>query len=277
MANTFGTNLSGLWYEGSGTAAPGVLWAVKNGPGTLYRLVKSGSNWVLDTSNGWSAGKVLHYPNGTGDTDSEGVVITNAGPSGGVFVSTERDNSNSGVSRPEILRFDPSSSSTSLNATAEWNLTADLPVVGPNLGAEGISWIPDSVLVSKGFFDEHTAAAYNPASYPNHGSGLFFVAIEANGLVYAYALDQSGTNYTRVATIATGFPAVMDLEYEPETNKLWAVSDDTCNGRSTTLEIDQQAGPTDGRFIPDQVPTNGRPRCPTSTTRASPSLRRPSA
>ncbi|GAA0382972.1 hypothetical protein GCM10009530_37220 [Microbispora corallina] len=37
-ANTFGTNMSGLAYEASGGSTPGVLWAVQNGPGTLYRL-----------------------------------------------------------------------------------------------------------------------------------------------------------------------------------------------------------------------------------------------
>ena len=37
--NVFGGNMSGLVYEGSGGATPGVLWAARNGPGTLFRLV----------------------------------------------------------------------------------------------------------------------------------------------------------------------------------------------------------------------------------------------
>src|SRR5688572_28735169 len=36
---TFGGNLSGVDYEPSGTAAPGVLWAVRNGPENLSRLI----------------------------------------------------------------------------------------------------------------------------------------------------------------------------------------------------------------------------------------------
>ncbi|ABW13664.1 conserved hypothetical protein [Parafrankia sp. EAN1pec] len=39
-ANAFGTNLSGLSFQSAS-----VLWAVKNGPGTLYRLVPSGVTW----------------------------------------------------------------------------------------------------------------------------------------------------------------------------------------------------------------------------------------
>src|SRR5204862_474332 len=41
--NVFGQNLSGLAYEGSGTAAPGTLWAVRNGPESLFRLIFNGT------------------------------------------------------------------------------------------------------------------------------------------------------------------------------------------------------------------------------------------
>jgi Ca2+-binding RTX toxin-like protein len=237
-ANTFGTNMSGLAYEASGGAAPGVLWAARNGPGTLYRLDWDGTKWTPAKTDGWNAGKALHYPDGTGDPDSEGVTLTGAGPAGGVFVSTERDNDDSGVSRPEVLRFDPAGTATSLAATKEWNLTADLPAVGANSGLEAISWMPDSFLTSHGFLDEHTGKAYDPSAYPGHGDGLFFVGLEGNGTIYAYALDQTGGGFTRVATIASGFPSVMDLQFEPETNHLWAVCDNTCDGRTATLDID---------------------------------------
>ena len=61
-ANVFGGNLSGLAYQPSGSGAPGVLWAVRNGPSTLYRLVYDGTKWTPDTANGWGAGKQLLYP-----------------------------------------------------------------------------------------------------------------------------------------------------------------------------------------------------------------------
>jgi hypothetical protein len=233
--------MSGLAYEAG--AAGNTLWAVQNNPGKLYRLGDNGTAWVSGADNGWGAGKTLHFANGTGNVDAEGVVVTDAGSAGGVFVSTERDNSASGVSHMSVLRFDVSSAATELTATTEWNLTADLPVVGSNLGLEAISWVPDAFLVSKGLLDQRTGTAYNPASYADHGTGLFFVGLEGGG-IYAYALDQSTGGYHRVATLpSTGLAGVMDLEFEAETGALWAVCDDTCDGRSAILEIG-----SDGRF-----------------------------
>ena len=226
--NAFGGNLSGLAYQGSS-----VLWAVKNGPGTLYRLTWDGAAWTAAGTT------VLHYADGTGDVDAEGVVWR----PDGLYVSAERDNSASGVSRPTIERYD----GVSGTATAEWNLTADLPAVAANSGLEAITWVPDAYLTARGFADQRTGAAYDPAAYPDHGDGLFLVGLEANGSVYAYALAPGG-GFTRVAAFASGFPSVMDLEFEPETGHLWAVCDDTCNGRVATLDVTAGAFAVSGLY-----------------------------
>ncbi|MGW4524751.1 SdiA-regulated domain-containing protein [Amycolatopsis sp. NPDC004378] len=227
--DTFGENLSGLSFE-----SPAVLWAVRNGPGTLYRLVPDGANWTPD-----GKGRALHYADGGGDPDAEGVVRTGDG----VFAATERDNDDKDRSLQQILRYDPSSDSP--NATGTWNLTTDLPDSEANKGIEAISWIPDSHLTAHGFRDDHTGAAYTPATYPNHGQGLYLVGLESTGAIYAYALDLTSDHYTRVATFPSGLPAVMDLEFEPQTGHLWAECDNTCHGQSTTLDISPQ-----GQFTP---------------------------
>ncbi|WP_198675943.1 SdiA-regulated/phytase-like domain-containing protein [Kribbella monticola] len=227
--DVFGDNLSGLSFE-----SPGVLWAVKNGPGTLYRLVRDGALWRPDAIGG----RAVNYRDGSGDPDAEGVVRT----PDGLLVATERDGDDSGTSLAKILRFDPLSTAKSVNATAEWDLTDDLPAVDDNSGPEAISWIPDSFLTARGFRDQRTSTAYTPGSYPNHGTGLYFVGLEDNGMVYAYALNQSGGTFTRVASFAGGFATIMDLEFEPETGLLWSICDDTCHGRSATLSI------TSGKF-----------------------------
>ncbi|MBX0301500.1 lamin tail domain-containing protein [Cryobacterium sp. 1639] len=254
-AGVLGGNMSGLAYEDDSAAAGtagDVLWAAKNGTGALYKLVADGAGWAPDTTDGWGTGKVLHYTDGTGDVDAEGVALTSAGADGGIFIASERNNAVSGVSRPAVLRYDASGTGAELAADQEWNLTADLPVVGANAGLEAIAWVPDTFLVAEGMLDETTNAAYDPADYSGHGTGLFFVGLEANGTIYAYALDQNSGDYTRVATIASGFSGVMDLEFEAATGRFWAVCDDTCDGRSAVLEV-AQTGDNDGRFAVSRV------------------------
>lgn len=209
--NVFGTNLSGLSFESAG-----VVWAVKNGPSTLYQLVPSGSTWKVDQK------RSLNFQNGQGDPDAEGVVST----PDGLFVVVERDNDDGDVSLPMVLKYGSGS-----NATAEWELPG-MPSVEPNDGPEGISWVPDAFLTKQGFKDD-TGKLYDPADYPGHGSGLFAVGLEATGEIYLYALQSAGAKL--VAKFASGLRQVMGLEFDG--SRLWATCDNHCNGQATTLTI----------------------------------------
>ena len=233
LEQTFGEDLSGLAYEAR--QAGDILWAVENGTGTLYRLIFDGVTWVPD-AGGWADGATLRYPDGTGVVDAEGVALTGAGSADGIYVSSERNNDASAVSRPSVLRYDVSDASGDLVATREWNLAADLPGLRANGGLEGIAWIADADLVSGGFIDQSTGAAYSPATYPGHGGGLFFVGVETDANVYAYALRDDG-GYARVATIASGFELVAELEYDTATDTLLVVCDQACDGRITAFRL----------------------------------------
>ncbi|MEV6243607.1 hypothetical protein [Lentzea sp. NPDC051838] len=209
--SVFGKNLSGLSFESAN-----VVWAVKNSPSTLYRLVPSGSTWKVDQK------RSLNFADGQGDPDAEGVVST----PDGLFVAVERDNDDGDVSRPMILKYGSGS-----NAVAEWDL-GGMPDVDPNDGPEGISWVPDSYLTANGFKDS-SGKTYNPADYPGHGSGLFLVGLEATGEVYVYALQGGEAKLLR--KFASGQAQVMDLEFDG--SKLWTICDNNCSGRTTTLAI----------------------------------------
>ena len=250
---TFAGDLSGIDYEPSGSAAQGVLWAVQNGDGLLYRIVPDGSGgWSLDATDGWADGKTLAYPSGTGPAgsvvDAEGVTLVADDPAQGVYVSSERDGgAASGVSRPSVLRYDVTGTGATLTATHEWNLAPDFPGLGANAGLEGITWIPDSFLVAEGFVDATTGSAYQPARYPGHGSGLFFVGVEGTAAVYAYALGDDG-GFARVATVGTGLALVADVQFDADRGALWVVCDEACDGR---IELDE-IGP-DGTFATTHV------------------------
>lgn len=242
-----GRDISGLVFDPTDA---NVLYSVKN-KSWVFRLVKQNGLWVSDTSNGWGAGKEIFFPGGTdpltNQPDSEGLTV---GPDGALYVTTERNNAANDVPLNSILRFDPTQAGTQLVATDQWNLTADFPELHAgnkteaNLGFEGVAFVPDSYLVANGFVDA-TGATYTPSSYPLHGTGLYFAALENDGKLYAYALNSDHT-FHRVAVVDTGMGHVMDVQYDADAKRIWALCDNTCGVASTVLKVSAT-----GTIVPD--------------------------
>jgi hypothetical protein len=245
--NAFGDNLSGLFYEPAASGA--ILWAVQNEPAKIHRLGWDGSVFARVPTDGWVTGKSLRYPGGVGSPDSEGLTRTD-GSSTEMYVVAERDNENKEISRQSILRYDLAGTKGILDATHEWDLTGDLPVFESNSGLEGIAWVPDTDLVARGFFDESTQTAYDPSVYANHGTGLFFVSVDATGMIYAYALDHVGNTAARIASFHNGQARGVDLSYDRDQGVLWSLCDNKCDGRVTLFEIETDpAASHAGRFV----------------------------
>ncbi|KRB77014.1 hypothetical protein ASE01_09630 [Nocardioides sp. Root190] len=239
LAGTFNQDASGLVFDPTDA---NTVWVSQNKAGTLTKLVKDGDTYV--PAAGWAPGRNPKYNDGTGSPDSEGITF---GPDGAVYLATERNNEVSGVSKNAVLRYEPE---TSMNATDEWSLNAILPSLGANLGLEGITWIPDGHLTSGGLVDQSTSQAYDPTDYPDHGTGLYVVAVEGTGLLYVVALDQTSAVQESAHLIATidpqlktnaGPPGVMDVVWDPTAEQLWAICDDSCDGVSVTLALESGA------------------------------------
>ncbi|GIT81576.1 hypothetical protein LLS1_32450 [Leifsonia sp. LS1] len=243
-----GRDVSGLVFDPTDA---NVLYSVKN-KSWVFRMVKQDGLWVADTSNGWGAGKQIFFPGST-DTatnqpDSEGLTV---GPDGALYVTTERNNAANSIPLNSILRIDPNQSGTQLVATEQWNLTAEFPELHAgnkteaNLGFEGVTFVPDSYLTANGFVDQSTGRTYVPADYPKHGTGLYFAALENDGKLYAYALNSDGT-FHRVAVVDTKMGHVMDVAFDTDTQRIWALCDNTCGVVSTVLKMSST-----GAIVPD--------------------------
>lgn len=231
---TFLEDSSGLDVQETSDGA--FLWAVDNGEGRIWKLAAraDGSFTQID---GWESGKRVRFSKDAADPgaagpDTEGITVDGEGR---VYVASERDNGAKGVNQNTILMVDPEASSGDLIAQQEWNLTALLPAVGANLGMEAVQWVPDTALDGE-LFDTNTGAAYDPTDYAGHGDGLFFVAVEDNGHMYAFALAADG-GATLVSEIAPGLPGVMALDYDSVLDVLWAVCDDGCHGQSAQITL----------------------------------------
>lgn len=228
---------SGIDVEPDADGGPGTLWVVQNGDGELYELTSDDDGASWDVTHRYR----LRYPDGTGTVDAEGVTVTTAGSGAGIYVSSERDNDAKNTSRPSVLRYELPSAGTDgttqeLRAADEWNLAADFPGLGANSGLEGVTWIPDSWLTSHAVTDARTGAPYDAASVPDHGDGLFAVAVEGTAGVYLYALQADG-GAQRVAAIDSGFDIVADVQFDAERDQLWVVCDDACEGEIATFAV----------------------------------------
>ncbi|MCS3841829.1 lamin tail domain-containing protein [Microbacterium sp. AK031] len=238
--------------DGSGldiqeTADGTFLWAVDNGEGRIWKL-KAAADGSVSMVDGWAAGKRVRFQKdaenpGAAGPDTEGIT-TDA--DGLVYVASERDNSAKGVNENKILQVDPNGPGPDLVALTEWDLTALLPAVGANLGIEAVEWVPDAALTGK-LFDDEAQAAYDPAEYAGKNAGLFFVAVEDNGGVYAFALSADGSAQL-VSTIDPGLAGVMALDYDSVLGVMWAVCDDGCHGASAQITLNGTAEPGIAHF-----------------------------
>ncbi|MFJ7147046.1 lamin tail domain-containing protein [Streptomyces sp. NPDC100445] len=243
-----GRDLSGLAFD---PAHPSVLWAAKN-KNWLYKLVKRAGKWVPDAT--WSAtGKQIRFAGGSGEPDSEGLTV---GGDGHVYVTSERDNAKNSVPKDTILEFDPAATGSTLTPVHQWDMTSQFPQLDTgskddaNLGFEGVGQVPDSWLTANGWIDPLTGAAYDPARYPLHGSGLFFAGLEWDGSLHVYALNSDGT-YTTFGRVPTGKASVMDVTFDAGTQRIVATCDNTCGETHTFLKVDAS-----GAIVPDVTYTN---------------------
>ncbi|WP_139084350.1 lamin tail domain-containing protein [Nesterenkonia sp. F] len=233
-ADLVGEDLSGLYHQSGEDDSTGTLWAVENDGGTLFQLTEH-EDGTWRPVEGWAAGRTLGYPDHEGTVDAEGVTMDGEGA---VYAASERDNDAGSVSRPSVLRYElGGGDGETLTATDEWNLAEDFEGLGANQGLEGVTWVPDEWLTEAGFVDQSTGAAYDPAAYPDHNDGLFVVGVEGTGSIYAYALGVDGSA-ERIATIEPSLDVVAEVQFDAERDQLWAACDDACDGRITTLTVD---------------------------------------
>ena len=243
----------------------GVLWAVDNGTGTFWKLDAAPDGSVA-FAEGWESGKRARFAKDADDPaaagpDAEGITVAGDGY---LYIASERDNADKGVNFNSILKVDPTAAGPDVVATQEWDLTASLPQVSANTGIEAVEWVSDAELAGA-LWDATTGAPYDPTTHPGHGDGLFFVAVEDNGGVYAYALHADGSS-TQVASLDPQLGGVMALDWDAELGLLWALCDDGCSGTGAQITLDgTQAAAVAHLARPEGLPNTNNEGFATST------------
>ncbi|MBZ2198761.1 lamin tail domain-containing protein [Occultella gossypii] len=223
---TWGEDMSGL-----DIAADGTVYAVNNDNAEIFELAGPGAAGESYTiARSW----LPSYPGGAGQPDAEGLTVAG---DGAIFLSTERDNTASGTSRPSVLRVELGDEGAT-STTHEWNLTSITGALGANAGLEGIEWISDADATSLGVRDA-AGATYDPAAYDEHFGGIFAVAVEQTGAVHLVVLEADGaTTLLQTAQATESVPVLMGLDWRAGGNELWGLCDEACENRSSVFAFD---------------------------------------
>jgi len=221
----------------------GQLYAVDNGAGRFWILDVS-KNGELSFAKGFEKGKRVRFQKDAHDVkaagpDAEGITVDG---DGFVYIASERDNNVKGVNFNMILKVDPHKKDNDLVALQQWDLTASLPQVSANMGIEAVEWVSNANVVGK-LYDQNTDRVFDATKYPNAiANGVFFVALEDNGHVYAYVLNKDGSS-VQIADIDGKIGGAMALDYDTYEKVLWAVADDGYSNRAAKISINGQKNP----------------------------------
>ena len=236
-ASTFLEDSSGLDF------ANGKLYAVDNGTATFW-VMDASKNGTLTFADGFEQGKRVCFKKDANDAeakgpDAEGITVDGRGM---VYLASERDNSNKGVNYDTILMVDPNAGGTRLVAQKEWDLTSSLPQVSANMGIEAVEWVANADVNGK-LVDQNTGKVFDSTAYPNAVSdGVFFVALEDNGHVYAYILNKDETA-VQIADIDSKLGGAMALDYDTYEKKLWVAADDGYDNRMAQITLNGTVNP----------------------------------
>lgn len=241
---TFLEDSSGLDF------ANGKLYAVDNGTAAFW-VLDVAKDGTLSLASGFERGKRVCFQKDAANEsakgpDAEGITVDGNGM---VYLASERDNSNKGVNYDTILMVDPNTAGTRLVAQQEWNLTDSLPQVSANMGIEAVEWVPNANVAGK-LIDQNTSAAFDASNYPNAvADGVFFVALEDNGHVYAYVLNSDET-VVQIADIDSKLGGAMALDYDTYENVLWIAADNGYGNRMAKITLNGTANPAIIHVLP---------------------------
>ena len=221
----------------------GQLYAVDNGTGKFWILDVS-KDGKLSFAKGFENGKRVRFQKDADNAkaagpDAEGITVDG---DGFVYIASERDNNVKGVNFNTILKVDPHKEDDDLVALQQWDLTASLPQVSANMGIEAVEWVSNANVDGK-LYDQNTNTVFDATNYPNAiSSGVFFVALEDNGHVYAYVLNEDGSS-VQIADIDVKIGGAMALDYDTYENVLWVVADNGYGNRAAKISINGEKQP----------------------------------
>lgn len=222
----FGNDASGLDYR------DGKLYAVDNGSARVWILdvLPDGS---VEFDPEYAEGMRVSFPDGETKPDAEGITVDSEG---NVYLASESGPGQFYFSRSYLLQLPEEAEGSEVPALQAWDLGFSLPPQRANKGIEAVEWVSNDDLEGQ-LYDRKAGVPYDPARYPEAVSGgVFFVALEGNGHIYAFVLNRDGS-VVRLLDADSGLGGAMALDYDTEEKVLWVVADDNHGNRAAVLSF----------------------------------------
>ena len=202
--NDFFLDLSGAFWNPSTRT----LWLARNGPGAttskLWAVVEDGAGSFEVAESGGLRAEWTGFGDLEGVTQAEFEEAT-------VYLIIEGEE--------RIKEYDVSSfGSAVLNNV--WDTSPHLPRSG-GLGAEGITFVPDTSLSSAGFVDRFGS----PYTSLHGMGGLMLVGHQNGGSIFVFDLDRTTGSFAYVGEYLTPRNEVAGLEFDRSTGLLYAWHD----------------------------------------------------
>ena len=184
------------------------LWLGRNGPGgtqsKLWAVAEDGNgSFEIDSKDG-NRGEWTNFG------DLEGVTQANFSEEV-VYLMIEGEE--------RIKEYDVSTYGTAI-LNNNWNTRTFLPRNGGS-GAEGITFVPDSALISAGFVDQNG----NLYTSTQGMGGLMFVGHQNGGAIFVFDLNRGTEGFVFVGEYLTGQADTSGLEFDRSTGRLYIYHD----------------------------------------------------
>ncbi len=194
LDSDFAKDLSGAYWNPSTRR----LWVCDNSQDKF---------WVIKEKSGGGF-EIEKEFSGTGDIEG---IVQATGADDVVFLMDENT--------PSVRSYTLSGSGSGMTATAStvWDLSADIPAESGGSGAEGVCFVPNASLADSGFRDG-SGDLFSSASGPY--GGLFFIAHQSGGYVYAVDL-LTGGSHAFVGKYKTSRNESSGLEFDASTGCMY--------------------------------------------------------
>ena len=210
-----------------------MLWVVRNnGPSKVWAVSEDGFGGYEIAKKAGKKGEWEDFG------DAEAITLADLSEPEVLYILAE--------GQEHIQEYDLSTYGTKVLKN-DWNIQPHTPVDG-GLGAEGMTFVPDSVLAEHNFVDP----SGNPIQSSGGMGGLMFVGHQNGGRIYVFDLNRTNASFTFVGEYETSHDETAALELDRTTGRLY-IGHGAGHNKLEVARLSSKPGAVHRRFDTERV------------------------